>query len=466
MKKRNMILLTTVCLALSACHPASAPSSGSKTSVSEASGSKQEESKDLAADESLSRELYAMDTVMNLTAYGSNASAALEASVSEINRLDSLLSISSEKGEIYRINADKEGTVSEDVNALLSRSLELSQMTDGLFDCTIEPVMEAWGFTTQNFRIPSEEELEELLSHVDYKQVDLENSAVTIPEDVRLDLGGIAKGFTSSRVMDIFRKNGVTSGIISLGGNVQALGHKPDGNMWRVGIQDPHDLNSTFAVVEVADQAVITSGGYQRYFEENGITHSFMTTQVGRQFALEMDCKSLRYLSVGGEKLVPCEPPKDYKFINAYGPTEATIFTTVFEVDKYYPNVPIGKALDNVKLYITDKLGHMLPPGACGELMITGWQVSRGYLNKPEKTAEVYTKNLYDDTPGYEVMYHSGDVARFLPDGNIQIIGRKDSQVKIRGFRIELSEVEEVIRRYEGIRDATVVAFDDPNGGK
>ena len=76
-------------------------------------------------------------------------------------------------------------------------------MTDGLFDCTIEPVMEAWGFTTQNFRIPSEEELEELLSHVDYKQVDLENSTVTIPEDVRLDLGGIAKGFTSSRVMDI-----------------------------------------------------------------------------------------------------------------------------------------------------------------------------------------------------------------------------------------------------------------------
>ena len=233
MKKRNLILLTTVCLALSACHPASAPSSGSKTSVSEASGSKQEESKDLAADESLSRELYAMDTVMNLTAYGPNASAALEASVSEINRLDSLLSISSEKGEIYRINADKEGTVSEDVNALLSRSLELSQMTDGLFDCTIEPVM----------------------------------------EDVRLDLGGIAKGFTSSRVMDIFRENGVTSGIISLGGNVQALGHKPDGNMWRVGIQDPHDLNSTFAVVEVADQAVITSGGYQRYFEENGQTY-------------------------------------------------------------------------------------------------------------------------------------------------------------------------------------------------
>ena len=206
--------------------------------------------------------------------------------------------------------------------------------------------------------------------------------------------------------------------------------------------------------------------GLQRYFEENGITHSFMTTQVGRQFALEMDCRSLKYLSIGGEKLVPCEPPKGYKFINAYGPTECTIFTTVFEVDKYYSNIPIGKALDNVKLYITDKFGHMLPYGACGELMIAGWQVSRGYLNKPEKTAEVYTKNIYDDTKGYEVLYHSGDVARYLPDGNIQIIGRKDSQVKVRGFRIELSEVEEVIRRYEGIKDATVVAFDEQNGGK
>ena len=206
--------------------------------------------------------------------------------------------------------------------------------------------------------------------------------------------------------------------------------------------------------------------GLQRYFEESGITHSFMTTQVGRQFALEMDCKSLKYLSVGGEKLVPLDPPKGYKFFNAYGPTECTIFTTVFQVDKYYSNIPIGKALDNIKLYITDKFGHLLPYGACGELMISGWQVSRGYLNKPEKTAEVYTKNIYDDTKGYEVLYHSGDVARYLPDGNIQIIGRKDTQVKIRGFRIELSEVEEVIRRYEGIKDATVVAFDDPNGGK
>lgn len=272
-----MILIPAVCIALSGCSQTAAPAATSsvvsETSVSGSQNARQQKNDVLSADESRSCELYAMDTVMNLTAYGANAQSALDAASDEINRLDSLLSISSEDGEIYQINANKKGTVSEDVSSLLSRSLELSQMTDGLFDCTIEPVMEAWGFTTQNYRIPSDEELKELLSHVDYKQVDLKVSSVTIPDDVRLDLGGIAKGFTSSRVMDVFREKGVTSGIISLGGNVQALGCKPDGNMWRIGIQDPNDLNSTFAVIEVADQAVITSGGYQRYFEENGQTY-------------------------------------------------------------------------------------------------------------------------------------------------------------------------------------------------
>ena len=107
--------------------------------------------------------------------------------------------------------------------------------------------------------------------------------------------------------MDIFRKNGVTSGIISLGGNVQALGHKPDGNMWRVGIQDPHDLNSTFAVVEVADQAVITSGGYQRYFEENGQTyHHIIDPRTG--YPAENGLISVTIISADGT-LADAFPP-------------------------------------------------------------------------------------------------------------------------------------------------------------
>ena len=202
------------------------------------------------------------------------------------------------------------------------------------------------------------------------------------------------------------------------------------------------------------------------YYEKNCITHSFITTQVGRQFAMAMENKSLKYLSTGGEKLVPLEPPVGYKFLNVYGPTECTVFTTAFPMDRYYDDIPIGKPLDNFKTYIADAKGHRLPPGACGELIVAGRQVSRGYLNRPDKTAEVYKRNPYTDEPGYERVYHTGDIVRYLKDGNISFVGRRDGQVKIRGFRIELTEVEEIIRRFPGIKDATVAAFDEDGGGK
>ena len=128
--------------------------------------------------------------------------------------------------------------------------------------------------------------------------------------------------------------------------------------------------------------------------------------------------------------------------------------------------MPIGKAISNLKLYILDDRGRRVPVGVPGELCIAGPQVSRGYLNRPEKTEEAYSENPFCRREGYGRLYHTGDIARFLPDGNVQFIGRRDGQVKIRGFRIELTEVEEVIRRFPGIKDATVAAFDEPGGGK
>ena len=116
----------------------------------------------------------------------------------------------------------------QEAQTLLERALEVSDSTNGIFDCTIEPVMDAWGFTTQNYRVPSADELQQLLSRVDYKQVRQNGSDVSIPADVQVDLGGIAKGYTSDRIMQVLADNGVTSGIVSLGGNVQALGCKPD----------------------------------------------------------------------------------------------------------------------------------------------------------------------------------------------------------------------------------------------
>lgn len=203
-----------------------------------------------------------------------------------------------------------------------------------------------------------------------------------------------------------------------------------------------------------------------RYFVDNRITHSFMTTQIGRQYAESFpDSEYPVHLSVGGETLVPIAPPK-YRLYNGYGPTECTIFSTIFPVDRLYQNVPIGKALYNTNLYVVDRQGHRLPAGAPGELWVAGPQVSRGYLNRPKQTKQVFVKNTFTEEERYSRVYRTGDIVRFLPDGCVEFIGRRDSQVKIRGFRIELSEVERVIREFDGIKDATVAAFDEAGGGK
>lgn len=203
-----------------------------------------------------------------------------------------------------------------------------------------------------------------------------------------------------------------------------------------------------------------------KYFNDNNMTHSFMTTQVGRQFASEIECNSLKYFLVGGEKLVPFEPPKGYAFYNVYGPTEGTVYCTQHRVDKNYYRVPIGKSLTDYKIYVLDKNKKRLPVYCNGELYISGPQVARGYLNRPKEHQEAFLKNWLTDEPGFERLYKTGDIVRVLEDGTVDFIGRKDGQVKIRGFRIELSEVEGVIREFPGIKDATIKDFTDPSGVK
>ncbi|MBQ3767896.1 MAG: amino acid adenylation domain-containing protein [Prevotella sp.] len=196
------------------------------------------------------------------------------------------------------------------------------------------------------------------------------------------------------------------------------------------------------------------------YIEKEQITNAFMTTQVAYQFASSIENHSLKHLTTGGEKLASLTPPKGYTMHNAYGPTETTILITCHPVTEKLNNIPIGKSLDNARLYIVDQQGHRLPVGAAGELWVSGPQVSRGYLNRPEKTAEVYIPNPFTEDKKYARIYKTGDIVRYLPSGDIQFVGRRDGQVKIRGFRIELKEVEAVIREFPGIKDATVQAFD------
>ena len=224
-------------------------------------------------------------------------------------------------------------------------------------------------------------------------------------------------------------------------------------------------LTSGAALCIVPEEMRLDLEGMNIYFEKNHVTHAFMTTQVGRQFATDIENHSLKYLTVGGEKLVTLDPPKKFILVNGYGPTECTILITAYKVDKAENNIPIGKPLDNTKLYVVDQNFNRVPVGACGELLAAGYHVGAGYLNRPEKTAEVFIKNPFDGGE-YENAYRTGDVVRWREDGNIEFIGRRDGQVKIRGFRIELAEVEGVIREFPAVKDATVAAFDHPAGGK
>jgi natural product biosynthesis luciferase-like monooxygenase protein len=151
--------------------------------------------------------------------------------------------------------------------------------------------------------------------------------------------------------------------------------------------------------------------------------------------------------------------------LNMYGPTEATIWSTTYTVDPSEKNVPIGKPITNVRVYILDPHYQLVPIGVPGELFIGGAGVARGYLNRPELTAERFIRDPFSKAPKAR-MYKTGDLARYLPDGKIEFLGRIDHQLKIRGFRIELGEIEATLKQHPTVQDAAVLAREDSSKDK
>ncbi len=202
-----------------------------------------------------------------------------------------------------------------------------------------------------------------------------------------------------------------------------------------------------------------------RFFDENKITHVTMTTQLGRQFAMNVKCSSLKHLTVGGEALVSVKPPEGYTLHNGYGPAECTAFVTMFPVLEDYPEkVPLGNPMPDVDIYILDSEGKKVRDGEIGELCIAGPHVSPGYLNHDDLTGKVFTDNPFSEDPEYKKMYHTGDLARIMENGLIEYMGRADRQIKIRGFRIEPAEIEALIKGFEGIQDVLVISFGSGEG--
>lgn len=223
-----------------------------------------------------SKEFFAMDTYMEVNAYGDNGEKAVDKAEKEVNKLDDILSTGKSTSEISKLNKNKKQVVSEDTMSLIKESIKISKETNGAFNPTIYPLMELWGFTTKNYYVPKKAEINPLISHMDINNINIDDSKNEVSfndSNMKIDLGAIAKGYTSSKIIDIFKDNNIKSGMVTLGGNVQVLGKKPDGSLWKVGIQNPISEDEYLGVLQTSDKAVITSGGYERNFTKNGKTY-------------------------------------------------------------------------------------------------------------------------------------------------------------------------------------------------
>ncbi len=217
---------------------------------------------------------FAMDTLMMFTVIHEDGDEIIIDAEQEIRRLENLLSVTMESSDISMLNAaagEKEVELHDDVLELLQLGKALGEKTGGLFDIAISPVVKAWGFTEEVKQVPAQETLDALLPLTDPADVIVnEKTAYLQKAGMAVDLGGIAKGYTTDKVVTLMREKGVESAVLSLGGNIYTIGTKPDGKKWEVSVANPLNADDYVGLLSIEDKAVVTSGGYQRYFEENG----------------------------------------------------------------------------------------------------------------------------------------------------------------------------------------------------
>lgn len=214
-----------------------------------------------------SRDFFAMNTYIRLEAYGDGAEDALALAQTRVDELEGLWSVTDETSEIYAVNhsGGQPVSVSDDTAAVVSFALEMAEETGGALEPTIYPVLTAWGFTTDEHRVPSQEEIDGLIASVDYRRVSVDGNTVQLEPDMMLDLGAVGKGYASDEVEELLRAEGVTSALLDLGGNIVMIGSRPDGSDWRLGLQNPFE-NDTVGVLTAFDCAVVTSGNYENFF--------------------------------------------------------------------------------------------------------------------------------------------------------------------------------------------------------
>lgn len=241
-----------------------------------------------AADaEPMGKSGFALNTSVSVAIYDSQDKGLLSGAFDVISKYENMLSRTKKGSDIYNINENGEADVSDDTVSLIQTGLKYSELTNGKFNIAIEPLTALWNFTAEKPKVPSEEDIKKALEHIDYTKIKIEGNHVTLEDkESGLDLGAIAKGFIADKVKEYLVDQGVKSAIINLGGNVLCIGEKAKNTPFKIGIQDPDKGRGNYAqVVTTNDISVVTSGTYERYFIEEGVTyHHILDPETGKPF--------------------------------------------------------------------------------------------------------------------------------------------------------------------------------------
>ena len=224
---------------------------------------------------------FLMDTVIDITAYGPGAEEAVKASFAEFQRMHNLTNHFDVNSQVSKINqmAGKEPVaVDPDLLYIIDYSCQLSSKLEGTFDITIGPLVELWGIGRKGDYVPTQAEIDKARSLVDYRRIKIDHTAHTVylpKEGMLIDLGGIAKGYTVDKVIEILKAKGIKSALVNAGGDVRVIGNKPDGKPWRIGVQDPRQSDGVVAKLSLTSwDTMETSGDYQRFIMKDGIRYS------------------------------------------------------------------------------------------------------------------------------------------------------------------------------------------------
>lgn len=277
-------------------------------------------------------EIFCMGTNIVQRVYGYNAKETIKEVENEMKRLEALMNFykaSSEIGMLNNCGFEKKVRLSCEVFDIIKKAKYFSEISDGAFDISLAPVIKLWGVFTKEQRVPGEKEIKEKLSLVNYNNLILDESYNTVKfskENMKIDLGGIAKGYAADRAVQIYKQNNVSAAFINLGGNVMVFGEKPDNSNWSIGVQEPFkSRGEIIGAINVKNESVVTSGNYVRYFEDKGLKYhhiidprtgypaesNLMSVTVISQNSMECDALSTAAFVLGDEK--------GMQFIKNYG---------------------------------------------------------------------------------------------------------------------------------------------------